>query len=293
MRTNGMDSLPPQRVRTTPSIALACLLPVLLLSSSCGADVSDPVVARHMDAFFEAFVGRDLSRDELRQVTDEFVAFHALNGKDRAGIREAARIFEDHAKTLRDGAGSPAALSMRHFRVSINYFNPDLHNTLLLRLLTAPDPVLVVDVRSRRLMTERDVVALANIRHFARSQGAPRHKALTRQQIEELVSLLKATVGGNSGNMPQFFGEAAAFWAGVQQEWPHLNTEQQQLARAYADRMWRIQIPVEMYGRLWGLDPKAALSRYSDDVSARISSITHLNMLLGNLPFVMDSIFGR
>jgi hypothetical protein len=292
MRIHGLDLLSHPRVRTTPSMAVVCLLPVLLLAS-CGADASDPVVARHMDEFFEAFVGRDLSRDELRQVTDEFIEFHALNGKDRDGVREAARTFESHAKVLREREDSPAALSMRHVRISINYFNPDLHNTRLLRLLTEPDPVRVVDVRSRRLMTERDVVALANIRHFARSQGAPRHKALTREQIEELVSLLKATVGGNSGNMPQFFGDAATFWAGVQQEWSSLNVEQKQLARAYADRMWRIQMPVEMYGRLWGLEPKAALSRYSDDMSSRMSEITNLNMLFGNLPFVMDAIFGR
>jgi hypothetical protein len=290
MQANGLDSLAPQRVRT--ALALASLLPLLLLAS-CGANASDPVVARHMGAFYEAFAGRDLNGAELQQMTDQFIEFHGLSGKDRDGIRAAAQGFENSTKVLRDRGGSPAALLLRHQLITINYLNPDLHNTLLLRLLTEPDPVRVVDVRSRRLMTERDVVALANIRHFARSQGAPRHKALTREQIDELVSLLKATVGGNSGNMPQFFGEAAAFWAGVQQEWPNLNAEQQRLARAYADRMWRIEMPVEMYGRLWGLDPQKALSRYSDDVGARIASITHLNMLLGNLPFVMDSIFGR
>jgi hypothetical protein len=276
MRTNGLSM-----------IALVCLL------AACGANASDPEVARHMGAFFEAFTGRDLSRDELRQVTDEFIEFHTLNGKDRDGIREAARTFEGYTKLLRDHEEDPTALSMRHFRIAINYFNPDLQNTLLLRLLTEPDPVRVIDLRSKRLMTERDVIALANIRHFARSQEAPRHTPLSRQQIEDMVALLKATVGGNSGNMPQFFGDAAAFWAGVQQEWPHLNAQQKQLARAYADRMWRIQMPVEMYGQLFGLDPKAAQSRHADDVSARISAITDLNMLLGNLPLVMDAIFGR
>jgi len=292
MPVDGSTLILSQRVRTAPSIVLVCLLPVLFLSS-CGADASDPEVARHIGAFFEAFTDRDLSRDELRQVTDEFIEFHALNGRDRDGIRETARTFDGYTNILREREEGPTTLSMRHLRIAINYFNPDLQNTLMLRLLTEPDPVRVIDVRSRRLMTERDVIALANIRHFSRSQGVPRHTALSRQQIEAMVALLKATVGGNSGNMPQFFGDAAAFWAGVQQEWPHLSAEQRQLARAYADRMWRIKMPVEMYGRLLGLDPKAALSRYSDDVSARISEMTDLNMLLGNLPFVMDAIFGR
>ena len=265
----------------------------LLWLAACQGRAVDAAVERHLDPFFEAFLGRELSRDELHQVTNEFVEYHALHGRDRPAVLEAAARFGKFANALRDGETGPAALTLRHARITANFFDPDVQNTLFLRLLIAPDPVRVVDVRSRRLMTERDVIALANIRHFARSEGAPRHEALSRQQIEEMIALLRATVGGNSGNMPQFFGEAAAFWAGVQQEWPDLDAEQRQLVRAYADRMWRIQIPVELYGRLWGLDPQAASSRHADDVSARIAAITDLNMLFGNLPFVMDAIFGR
>jgi hypothetical protein len=265
----------------------------LLWLLGCQGQAVDAPVARHLDLFFEAFVGRELGRDELQQVTHEFVEYHTLHGRDRPAILEVAGRFGHYAKTLRNGENDPAALSLRHARIAANFFDPDVQNTLFLRLLTAPDPVRVMDMQTRRLMTERDVIALANIRHFARSTGEPRHKELSRQQLDEMVALLRATVGGNSGNMPQFFGEAAAFWAGVQQEWPDLNAEQRQLARAYADRMWRIQMPVELYGRLWGLDPQAASSRHADDVSARIAEITNLNMLLGNLPLVMDAIFGR
>jgi hypothetical protein len=265
----------------------------LLWLVSCQGRTIDAPVERHLESFFAAFTGRDLSRDELQQVTQEFVEYHTLHGRDRQAIRDAAGRFGKYANTLRDDKSGAAALSLRHARIAANYFDPDVQHTLFLRLLTTPDPVRVVDVQSRRLMTERDVVALANIRHFARSRDAPRHQELSRRQIEEMSALLRATVGGNSGNMPQFFGEAGAFWAGVQQEWPKLNAEQRQLARAYADRMWRVQMPAELYGRLWGLDPQAASARHAEDVSARIAAITDLNMLLGNLPFVMDAIFGR
>lgn len=260
---------------------------------ACRGHAVDAPVACHIEPFFAAFLGRELNRDELEQVTNEFVEYHTLHGRDRAAILEAAGRFGQYAKTLRDGKTSPETLSLRHTRIAANFFDPDVQNTLFLRLLIAPDPVRVIDMQSRRLMTERDVVALANIRHFGRSNGAPRHEELSRQQVEAMTALLRAAVGGNSGNMPQFFGEAAAFWAGVQQEWPDLNAEQRQLARAYADRMWRIQMPVELYGRLWGLDRQAASSRQADDVSARIAAITDLNMLFGNLPLVMDAIFGR
>lgn len=266
---------------------------MVLALTSCGAGASDSTVARHMKTFFEEFTGRGLTRDELQRVTDEFIEYHSQNGQNRAAIREKSQRFAAYAKTLRDGEEGPAALSMRHLRIALNYFDPDLQNTLFLQLLTEPDPVRVVDVGSRRLMTEQDVVALANLRHFAQSTGVPSHKELSQRQIEELVAALKATIGVNSGSMPQFFGEAAAFWAGVQREWPDLNSEQQNLARAYAARMWRIQIPVEMYGSLWGLDPRAASSRHADDVSARIAAITDITMRIGNLPLVMDAIFGR
>lgn len=265
----------------------------LLWLVACHGRSVDASVERHLEPFIEAFIGRELSRDELQQVTNEFVEYHTLHGRDRPAILEAAGQFGQFANTLRATESGPAALSLRHARIAANFYDPDVQHTLFLRLLITPDPVRVVDVRSRRLMTEHDVIALANIRHFARSNRAPRHEELSRQQIEEMVALLRATIGGNSGNMPRFFGEAAAFWAGVQQEWPELNAEQRQLVRAYADRMWRIQIPVELYGRLWGLDPQAASSRHADDVSARIAAITDLNMLFGNLPFVMDAIFGR
>ena len=263
-----------------------------LLIVACGTAVADPVVARHVSEFYAAFLGRELTREELRTLTDEYIRYHATDGKSREAIREASVEFGARKKPLLRDPSGPAAYTMRHWVIELNYFDPKVQDMLHLRLMTQPDPVRVVDRRSRRLMTEQDVIALANIRRFARSKGPPRHRRLSRQQIEELVAALDATVGGNSGRMPRFFGEAAAFWAGVQKAWPELDAEQRQLARAYADRTWRIQIPPRMYGILWGLDPRAATSRYADDVSARIAGITMINMQLGNLPRVMDAIFG-
>lgn len=272
---------------------LVCtLLPVFMLVS-CGASGPDIAITRDLRSFFEAFTGRDLSGAEIRAASSEFIELHALAGKTPDAIRDIARQLEVRAKTLRSDGTNPTALMARHALLEANYLDPDLHGTLQLRLLTEPDPVRVVDARSRRLMTQRDVLALANLHRFARSTGDPRHVELSPKQIDQLVSALQAAVGGNSGNMPRFFGEATAFWTGVQQAWPALNGEQKSLARSYAEKTWRVQMPVEMYGRLWGLEPQAAARRHADDVSARISAMTDINMRLGNLPFVMDAIFGR
>jgi hypothetical protein len=56
--------------------------------------------------------------------------------------------------------------------------------------------------------------------------------------------------------------------------------------------MWRVQMPAEMYGRLWGLSPQASLQRQANDASARMAAITDINASLSNLTRVMDAIFG-
>jgi hypothetical protein len=275
-------------LRVAPVLVLAIVALV-----SCGAGTPPhTAVSRDLQTFFESFLGRDLSGSELKDVTAEFIEFHSLNGSSPTAIRDIAQRLAARGKELRPDAAGPSALMARHERLVINYLNADLHGTLMLRLLNEPDPVRVVDVRSRRLMTERDVVALANLHRFGNSSQAPRHEPLSRRQIEELVAALRATVGGNSGSMPQFYGEAAAFWAGVQREWPKLSADQKSKARAYAVRMWRVQMPAEMYGRLWGLSPQASLQRQANDASARMAAITDINASLSNLTRVMDAIFG-
>jgi hypothetical protein len=275
-----------QRMKGFTPIACVFLL------VACGTGSSDSAVSRDLRTFYETFVGRELSSAEARAVAAEFTEIHSLNGRSPEEIRGIARNLATQVEVLRAGESSPVAASARHRLLEANYLNPDLHDTIQLRLLNEPDPVRVVDARSRRLMTERDVIALANLHRFARSDGAPRHEPLSKQQVEQLAAALRAAVGGNSGNMPRFYSEAATFWAGVQLEWPRLSADQRSLVRAYAGRTWRVQMSVEMYGRLWGLEPQAASARRADDVSARLAAITDINMRLGNLPRVMDAIFG-
>jgi hypothetical protein len=253
-----------------------------------GSDVADAEVARYMGRYYSALVARELSRTELREVTDQFVRLHTAKGKSIEQIREVARAFEPGTQRLE--AGGPAAQTERDWMLSENYFRPSLQGTIEIRLMAERDPVRITDPRSRRVMTEGDIVALANIRAFARSTGEPQHRDLSRGEIEMAVTKLAARVGGD-GKMPQFFHEAAAFWTGVRREWPALDATQRDLARAYANKTWRIRLPPEMYERLWGLPRHAVFSRQADDVGARIAQMTDINMQLGNLPILMDQIF--
>jgi hypothetical protein len=259
-------------------ISLLCA--VVCVSCSGAAAQSDQVVARHMKGFFEAWLRRELRGNELREVTDEFIALYARRGKDRAGIHEAAKSFDLYTKLLREHDGTPGALTTRHFLLALNYFAPEMQNTIELRLLNEPDPVRVVDPGYKRLMTEKDVVALANIYNFANSDGEPRHKDLSRQVIDRLVVELDRAYGNypKATEMPQFYGETAAFWAGVRQQWPHLNAEEKRQARAYAQNTYKARMPVPLYAKLFGLDDNAAASRYLDDVNAVMVYINQVNM---------------
>lgn len=272
---------------------------VLLLATSpsvsClyGAAQSSQVVERDLGAFFEAYLGRSLSVRERREVVNEFIKYHTGKGKTQAAMNESAQTFGSYVKILRDGKGGPADFTLRHVRIEANYFEPELRNSTFLRLLTEPDPVRVVNPRGKRLMTERDVTALANIRDFARSNGDPHNRSFSRQELDQMVAGLDQAFGGSSKarELPQFFAETAAFWAGVQREWPRLSDEEKSLARAYANKTWRIRMPAQMYGKLLGLTPKAAMSRHSDDVYNRLVMITNIQLEITNLPILLDKIF--
>jgi hypothetical protein len=263
------------------------------LSCTDAAGQADPVVARNLEAFFEVFLGRKLSGGELREVTNEYIKWHTSKGKTREYIHGNAQLFGSNGKMMREDKGDPTEFTLRHKYIEWVYFESEMKNTTFLRLLTEPDPARVVNPRSRRLMTERDIVAMANIRDFAKSEGDPRHKNLSRREIDQIVVGLKRVFGDDpkAGEMPQFFGETAAFWAGVQHEWPRFSAEEKALARAYANKTWRIRMQAPMYGKLLGLAPKAALSRQMDDVSKRLAMITDIQLEITNLPILMDKIF--
>jgi hypothetical protein len=172
---------------------------------------------------------------------------------------------------LREKDGTPGATSLRHYLLELNYFNPDMQNTTGLRLLIEPDPVRVVVPRLKALMTRQDVVALANIYNFSKSEGNPRHRELSDHEIDLLADALDRAFGDHpkAGKMPVFHREMAVFWAGVRQQWPYLSAEEKRLTRAYAGKTWEIDLPVELYVKLFGYDRNAAARRRSNDSQTR------------------------
>ncbi|HKX28798.1 MAG TPA: hypothetical protein VJ302_13960 [Blastocatellia bacterium] len=267
--SHGLRSLP---VYHSCFILIALLL--ILVSISCnGAVQSEQIIKRNLDAFFEAFLGRELSQDEIREITDEFIRIHTAKGQDRPAIVEISRQFEGYVKILREQKDTPTEIGLRHQLLETSYFQPQMQNTIELRLLTAPDPVRVVDPGGKGLMTQRDVVALANLSYFANSDEAPSHHDLSRQTIDELVARLDRAFGDQRGadRLRPFFKEAAELWAGIQQRWPELNDAERRQARAYAGKAYQAPMETKMYAKLLDLNPNAAFSHWNDDlVAARL-----------------------
>jgi hypothetical protein len=258
-----------------------CFVPAGLLSTlifiSCvdGVAQSDQVVARAQKAFFEAWLKREMRGDELRKVTDEFIVFYAKRGKDRAGIHEAAKVFQGYAKTLREHVDCPQGITFRHRLLEANYFDPDMQNTTELRLLLEPDPVLVVGPGGA-LMTERDLVALANLCSFtANSNEEPRSQEVSRKKIDAMTIELERHFRDADEMDIWYFDEMAALWAGIQREWPSLSAEQKRKVRAYAaHRHLASMDEYKLYARLFDLDDSEAQMRAVKDLNRASMTMT-------------------
>jgi hypothetical protein len=241
---------------------LLLLIAMIFVSADCAAG-SDRVVSEHLGVFYEAFLGRKPSDSESREVTAEFFRYNAAKGRGGAAIDDAARQFGSMAKVLREQKGRPADFALRHAYIQLNYFDPVVQNNpTSFRLLTEPDPVRVVAPRSKQLMTERDVVAWANLQYFSTSQDEPRHRELSRQQVDDLVISLDRAVGRHprSGWMPPSHTEAAALWAGIQREWLNLSAEQKPQVRTYAAKgSFAPMGDYRLYGKLLELSDADAL----------------------------------
>jgi hypothetical protein len=247
------------------------LFTLLLISCADGMAQSDQVVARGLKVFFEAWTERELSGDELRKVTDEFIVYNSKKGKKRAEIHESSKLFLEFAKILREQKGSPRALLLRHHLLEANYFDSDMQNTTELRLLTEPDPVRVVDPGGKHLMTEREVVALAQLLSFSSSKEEPRSQEFSRRQIDRLTIELDRAFGNhpNATPIPSYYRETAALWAGILREWPNLSAEHKRQVRAYVAKC-DVPLPMDdhkLYGKLLDLDNFWAQSRQLNDIN--------------------------
>lgn len=264
------------------AILIFLLSSIAYLSCQNATAEANQAIAQDLSSFFEAFLGRRLSNAEQQSLPEEFARLHTAKGRNREAIERIARELASYAKILREQKGSPADLSLRHALLETNYFQPILKNTVELRLFTEPDPVRVVNSRSKRLMTEKDIVAIINLNHFAASNLDPQPLSISRQQIDRLANELNRLFGDQpkARLMPRFCGEAAPLWAGVRKEWPSLNADERQQTRAYAGKGFKAPLrSYKLYARLFEIDANTALKRRMDDMSSVALYIAEIDAL--------------
>jgi hypothetical protein len=229
-------------------------------------------VERAVDGFFAAFLERRLARDELKELSAEFVAYYKEDGCQTACMRAAADL-EGYTAVLRQKKGEPEALYLRHRFIEANYFLPQ--ERLWLRLLTEPDPIRLADPGSKRVMTERDVVALANIVMFfsVDEPDSPRHQSLSAEKIDELAAELARQFPNSSGAraLPKHYAWADELWAGIRREWSALGPEERQAVREYVRSDVGRTMPRHLYVRVLGMNEAEAAQVRRDDRFARMS----------------------
>lgn len=234
------------------------------------AYLPNDTVQEHVTAFFETFVGRSLGKNDRDQITREFIGYYGSE-TCRQDCINGLELFKGFTTVLKEKAGEPEALSLRHRLVEINYFSPKMHNKLELRLLLEPDPVRVADPGGKRVMTHGDVVAIANLNIFLRCYaGTPEQQTFTPEAIDELTLQFDKMFGAhrNSGKMPEFLTFAAAFWAGVQREWPELDKDEKLAVKDYIRHGAMRPMPRSLYIRLIGLSESQAADLRARDITA-------------------------
>lgn len=227
----------------------------------------DTEVESALRDFYETFLKRPLTGDELRHLMEEA----RIENKRRSPhlITEIISRLHQYAKLIRQHDPRDGGIYLRHVIISNVYFAPEGDGHVERKLILTPDPVRVIDNRGHRLMTESDLVAFANIVRWVSSGGPPQHFEPTRQQVDQLAQLLQSVYDNydpdNPQFMPRFHPEAAQFWAGIRREWPKLSQSDRELMRKYPQLTFQMEISNELFQRVWGLDPDDAAMRGFDD----------------------------
>lgn len=232
--------------------------------------------------FYKVYLDRELSQNELNQVTNE--AFEAYGGSCNAQCVEALDSHKTNVRLFQTKRGQPEDLRMRHHYISASYFSDKTRGSLRQRLLAEPDPIRVVDPDAKRLMTEKDVIALANLGIFLQSNGSPKHQSFSPEEIDEAVVMLNRLVGSHADaqRMPILFIAAAEFWAGIQRDWPSLSATERQSVRDYIQYQSDKPMPVHLYSQLLGLTKDGARkTRYNDQLDSINSLLSRFMRVQG------------
>ena len=267
---------------------LLSLLLLILALFSCVSSAADlySEVAPEVRAFYRAWLRRELRPDELQAATREYIGVLTRMGLTPAKMEEDAKGLANDAKLLRERDGAPVAITFRRHLLEAYCFNPALQqqNPIRFRLISETDPPRILDRKHKHLMTQGDVVALANLIVFAGSQGDPHRTDFSRQQIDQLAAGVERSFRTGPGDdyffMPKYYFEASALWAGILREWRGLTPAEKLQVRNYAAKGKMAPMDDKIYAKLLDLSPVEAYLHKHDDMGSAISVLSARNNII-------------
>lgn len=262
--------------------AILCLfLPLAAKAEQPIAYLPNDTVKTHVTAFFEVYVGHSLTENERDQVTREFIGYYGSE-TCRKDCIDGIELFKEYTTLLKEKPGDPEALYLRHGLIQVNYFSPKMQNKLELRLLTKPDPVRVVDPGGKRVMTQGDIVAIANLNIFLRCYaGPPEQQIFLADDLDKLARQFDEMFGNHpkARKMPEFMTNAAALWAGIQREWLELDEDEKLAVKDYIRHGAMRPMPRSLYVRLIGMSENEAADLRARDI--RVAGFARMSDQLG------------
>lgn len=259
-RLSRRYSVNPYRKRFTWLVVyLICLMVITAFVSgfftNTQVESSKEAITPTLEAFYNVFLGRPLSKKEKAQVIKEFIVYYGGTCSQECEIN--VEYFAQHTKRMQDYPNQPEDILIRHGIISVNYFEPKNQNTLIMRLLNEPDPVRFADPKSKRLMTERDIIALVNLQAFldSKSDKLPEEQKLSNKDIEKIVASIDELFGQNkyAGELLLYYVLTAELWASLKRDWQNLSKNERQAVLDYIQYKSQKPLPVYLYQRLFGI----------------------------------------
>lgn len=258
-------------IRTSYLITIFTAVAIILGTTNTPAfseKINDPAFMPYAKDLFEAFLRRPLTAAEWEQAQNDGSA------KFDGDLNKVIDAVKAATQTLREEDGKPPAIHIRH-RITMGIvFDPATVEAPTSKLLLSLDPVVAIDIRQKRLMTFADVRALFALRDFLSSNADPNSIALGKtDEVLKLSATLRKSLQKGSA-LPELHTEAAALWAGIQQEWSSLSAREQGLVREYVKlslTKGNAMLPDELYVKLIGWSQEEVIAHQNAVKMAKIS----------------------
>ena len=229
-----------------------------------------------MRFFYEIYVRRKLTRDEVKQVTQDMRDYYETEQL----AREAAARFRANGEWLKKTATPYEEEVFRHRLILGNYANERTGKTSR-KLLLEPDPPLVTSDRWTGVMLRSDVIAYAQILDFQKG-GPPKTKKVSDRKINALAKALNEILKGRTWAPMQYSGLRTT-WMAIQSAWGTLTREEKEAARIYALKAFRAPFAeVKTYQKIFGEYGGAtrAIEDNTEQFAASTSAILREQMVI-------------